>query len=294
MTKSNELLVTVGICVKNVENTIGEALEGVLGQDFSHEHMEIIIVDGNSQDNTISIIKEYLSKSAINTRFFTENIGLGNARQVVVDNASGKYIVWVDGDIILSPTYISKQVSFMELHPSIGVAVGSFGVIPEDNWVATLENIGYVLDSLRNSGKATSRPIGTEGSISRTKIMKANGFDRNIKGAQEDMDVTCRIKAAGWKFYITDAVLFEKQRRTWKALWKQHFWYGYGLHFVQHKNKGRKLLTDKSVDRIIISSLAYKLTHRKTVFLLPVNFVFKKTALIVGFISAHLDGYGHH
>ena len=124
-------------------------------------------------------------------------------------------------------------------------------------------------------------------------IRAVKGFDPRVKGAQEDVDASYRLSTAGWNFYITSAVLFERQRRTWKALWKQHNWYGYGLHFVQHKNKGKNIFSAKSVDRIILSFQAYRLTHKKIVFLLPLNFIFKKAALLAGYIMAHLNGYGH-
>lgn len=287
-------LVTIGLVVKNAEMTIREAVDSIIHQDFPYELMEIIVVDGQSQDKTLSIIKERLSKTTIKTKFFTENKGLGFARQLVVDNASGDYIVWVDGDILLSADYIKQQVDFMNRNPNVAIAVGSFGLLASDNWIATLENLNYVIDSLRHQGSTTLKLLGTEGAIFRVSaIRQVGGFDCTIKGAQEDIDVAYRIKKAGWVFCVTDAVFFEKQRTSWKDIWKQHFWYGYGLHFIQHKNKGRNLFYDKSVDRIIISSLAYKLTYRKIAFLLPLNFIFKKSALILGFVVAHMDGYGH-
>jgi glycosyltransferase involved in cell wall biosynthesis len=288
-------VLTIGLCVKNNEATIREAVNSIAVQDFSHELMEIIVVDGCSQDQTMRIIGEILSKTDIKIKVFSENQGLGFARQVVVDNALGKYILWVDGDIILSKNYIKQQADFMELHPEVAIAAGSFGLIPDDNWVAMLENICYVIDSLRYHGKTTSKLLGTEASIFRADAIRmAGGFDPDIKGAQEDRDLAYRIGSAGWKFYITNAMLCERQRRTWSALWKQYFWYGYGLHFSQHKNKGRNMMIDKSDDRIIISSQAYRLTYRKVVFLLPLNYIFKKTALLFGFLKAHMDGYGHN
>jgi len=287
-------IVTIGLCVKNDEETIKEAVNSIADQDFPHELMEIIVVDGCSKDQTLSIIKQILSNTDIKKRIFFENKGLGFARQIVVDNAIGKYILWVDGDIILSKDYVKQQVDFMERHPCVAIAVGSFGVMLNDNWVAILENIGYVIDSLRHHGRATSKLLGTEGSILRVKAVRmVGGFDPSIKGAHEDTDVAYRINSAGWKFHITNAMLYERQKRTWGALWKQHFWYGYGLHFAQHKNKGRNMFIDKPNDRIVISSQAYKLTHRKVVFLLPLNFIFRKTAELFGFLKAHMDGYGH-
>ncbi|MEM5867131.1 MAG: glycosyltransferase [Candidatus Aenigmatarchaeota archaeon] len=41
---------------------------------------------------------------------------------VVVKNASGKYIIWVDCDMILPKDHVQKQVEFMEQNPKVGIA----------------------------------------------------------------------------------------------------------------------------------------------------------------------------
>ena len=286
--------VTVGLCVKNNGSTVAEAVDSIINQCYPQESMEMIVVDGNSQDKTLSIINEKIQKTHIKYKIISERKGLGFARQMVVDNALGEYVIWVDGDIILAKDYIRRQVNFMDNHLDVGVVVGTYGLCPEDNLVATLENIGYFVNSLNSKEGPTTKLLGTEASCQRIKaIREAGGFDINIKGANEDMDLSYRIISKGWLLYENKAIFYEKQRRTWKELWKQHFWYGCGLHFILHKKSRGNLIQDRSVDRVIISSAAYRATHRKMVFLLPLNFIFKKAALLMGFISAHFNGYGH-
>ena len=48
--------------------------------------------------------------------------GLGVARQIVVDKACGKYIVWVDDDVTLPKDFVRKQVGYMEQNPHVGIA----------------------------------------------------------------------------------------------------------------------------------------------------------------------------
>ena len=287
-------VVTIGICVKNGEPTIREAINSVVDQDFPQELMEVIVSDGASQDKTLPIIRETLSKTLIPLKVFKEERNLSSARQKIVDNASGDYVLWLDGDVILSKSYIKQLENFMKNNPKAAIAVGRIGLLPNENWVALLESIGYVVESLKFVGNETYNLIGTRGSIFRVEAIKmVGGFDLQIKVSQEDTDVSYKIRSAGWKLFTTKTMFYERQRKTWRALWKRHSWYGYGLHFIQHKHKELKIFTNKTNDRIIFSSQAYKLTHRKVVFLLPLNFVFRKIALLFGFLKAHIDGYGH-
>ncbi|MCS7109776.1 MAG: glycosyltransferase [Candidatus Micrarchaeota archaeon] len=57
--------ITIGICTKNSEKTIGDTIHSILTQDFfkyhSMENVEIIVVDANSRDKTIEVIKNSLS-----------------------------------------------------------------------------------------------------------------------------------------------------------------------------------------------------------------------------------------
>ena len=86
--------VTVGLCVRNAETTIRQAIESILEQDFPCEFLELLVVDGNSEDKTLPIIKESLVHSNMKIEIFREREGLASARQIVVNNASGDYIVW--------------------------------------------------------------------------------------------------------------------------------------------------------------------------------------------------------
>jgi glycosyltransferase involved in cell wall biosynthesis len=103
--------VTIGIVVKNMENTILNAINSTFNQDYPHERIEIIVVDGYSIDKTVDILKLHLDINDIKYEIFFEKVGLGYARQIVVNNAKGKYIIWLDGDMILSKEYVKKMIT---------------------------------------------------------------------------------------------------------------------------------------------------------------------------------------
>ena len=291
--------VTIGLCVKNVEITVRKAIASIIHQDFPHACLEIIVVDGFSEDKTLSIVERSLQGSDIDYRVFKENEGLGPARQMVVDNALGKYIVWVDGDMDISKTFVRKQVEFMEENPSVGIAGGKYGLCLSNNLVADLENVVYAVDSVygeKGASKLGHLP-GTEGAIYRIEaIRQVGGFDTHIKGAAEDIELVSRLRTKGWRVAVTDEVFTESTRGSWISLWNQYFWYGYGGHYVFHKDCRIITLWKMTpmagfVAGLLRFSGAYKLTQRKIMLLLPIHYVFKRMAWFLGFVTAHANRY---
>ena len=287
-------MVTVGVCVKNSALTIRETIESIISQDYPHELMEIIVVDGYSSDGTVDIIKKILLNSDIKTRIFYENKGLGYARQIVVNNSIGDYIIWVDGDMILPRNFITKQVDFMLKNPKVGVAKARYSIAEKENLVSYLENVEFVV-AFNNTKNSQFRVLGTSGCIYRSSALKhVRGFDTKIRGVGEDMDIEYRLRRAGWKLCISSASFYEKRRRTWQELWEEYRWHGKGGAYIFKKyGKNADLFPRKSLFEILFSKLidsilAYRLLHHKKVFLLPLHYMFKRIAWIYGFLEGYL------
>jgi glycosyltransferase involved in cell wall biosynthesis len=288
---------TVGLCVKNSASTIEETVKSLVCQDFPHEKMEIIVVDGKSEDKTLSIIQKNLSKSDIQMRIYDDQgKGLGPARQIVADNARGMYIIWIDGDVVLPKNYVQKQVKFMDQNPRVGAAQGKWGISEAQSFVAALENLGEL------EHKYTDRnlhAIGTIRGIYRVKaIEQAGGFDNCIKGASEDLDLSHRIWKSGWLLAKSQVTLYHRFRETWRDLWREYSWWGYGDHYNSHKHSGLVIIWQmlpiiRAATGLLHAFTAYKLSHRKISFILPLHHFFKASAWWFGFLKSHIDGYGH-
>jgi glycosyltransferase involved in cell wall biosynthesis len=299
---SQTLVVTVGLCVKNGASIIKKAIDSLCRQTFPSQNTELIVVDGNSKDNTLRIIQQNLKADFGRVQIFQESSGLGIARQMVVQKASGKYIVWLDADMTLASDYLENQVSFMEQHPNVGIAGGRYNVHIGHGLAADLENIVYAVDSVYgqrgNASKFGYLP-GAEGAIYRVEAVRGvGGFDTRINGAAEDTEMAYRVKAAGWDLAVTDEKFTESTRASWQSLWNQYVWYGRGGHFIFHKDPASLSLWKMSplggfLAGILRSPGAYLLTHNKTFFLLPVHYTYKRIAWFCGFCDAHLTGYGH-
>lgn len=57
--EENKKIVSVVIPCRNEENYIGQCIESIINQSYGIENIEIIVVDGMSDDKTLDIIKKY-------------------------------------------------------------------------------------------------------------------------------------------------------------------------------------------------------------------------------------------
>jgi glycosyltransferase involved in cell wall biosynthesis len=257
--------------------------------------MEIVIVDDGSTDKTLEIVKAFATRANVITRVYSHNWkGIASARNVVVKESQGRYIIWVDGDMRLPPDHVKKQVEYMESNSKVGVAKACYGFISSNKIVAALEN-SRAFDLQPNSPKL----VGTGGSICRVKaVREVGGFDESIRGAGEDIDVLIRIMKKGWLISTTSALFYEQFKETWSSLWLQYYWWGYGAHYIWHKHRHAISIVVRLPLTAFLVGVArffrvYKLHRKITYLLLPIHEVYKNVAWCVGFAGSHNDRYGH-
>jgi len=293
-----KLKVTIGVCVRNCEDTIARTIKSVMHQTYPHELMEIIFVDDGSEDRTLSIIKKHVKKMDIKAKVFhTTWRGLGAARNTVVKNASGEYIIWVDGDEELERKFVEKQVKFLEANPKIGITVGIF-YLPKQNVIAKLEMLPFVINRItRINEKRFLKLPGTGGAAFRIQAIKqVGGFDETLKGAGEDIEIAYRIRKAGWLIGVTDARYYERRGnvKTLRELWNKYLWYGYGNYKVYVKHKGviepaKMTPLAGIIAGALYAAKAYPLIREKRLFLLlPATFFLKFAAWCIGFTLSSL------
>ncbi|HEY4270907.1 MAG TPA: glycosyltransferase [Candidatus Udaeobacter sp.] len=103
-------LVSILIPAYNAEPWIADTIQSALAQTWPRK--EIIVVDDGSDDRTLSIANEFLSRGVFVT--FQKNLGAAAARNKALSFCSGDYIQWLDADDILAPDKISRQMEFAE------------------------------------------------------------------------------------------------------------------------------------------------------------------------------------
>lgn len=96
-----EELISIIIPVYNVEEYLSVCLDSVLSQTY--KHIEIIVINDGSTDNSGNICDEYAKKDIRIKVFHQSNKGLAAARNIGLSHAQGKYIGFVDPDDLIAP-----------------------------------------------------------------------------------------------------------------------------------------------------------------------------------------------
>jgi len=100
-------VISIIIPVYNSERTIGRLLESIFRSSF--KEFEIIIVDGESTDSTLEIVKEFQVRI-----ISLKNVGPGKARNLGVKNAKYDQVMFFDSDVVVFEDTIEKAVETMK------------------------------------------------------------------------------------------------------------------------------------------------------------------------------------
>ena len=132
----------------------------------------------------------------------------------------------------------------------------------------------------------------------REALREVGGFDENMRGT-EDKDVILRIRKKGWALSVNEkAGFYHNCRESLREFWKEQAWFGSGNHYLNHKYGclnplWRSIPAGSFIYGLELATKSYRLTNRKTSFLIPPLLTFAKIAWWFGFITAHMNGYGH-
>ena len=111
-TKNNRLRVLPKVSVimttYNSEKTVVNAIRSVLSQ--SYQNIELVVVDDNSTDNTVSVVEKELKRAKRETKLIRskENNGTYFCRNVGIQVSTGAYITCHDSDDTASKLYVEK------------------------------------------------------------------------------------------------------------------------------------------------------------------------------------------
>lgn len=120
--KKPQKSLSIIILTYNVEKVIGACLDSVL--KYIKEDWEVIVIDNNSTDKTMEILKPLQGKQVQDDRIKIienkENLGFAGGNNLAVKEARGKYILFLNPDTIVEEKSISLPLEFIQKNSDVG------------------------------------------------------------------------------------------------------------------------------------------------------------------------------
>ena len=112
-------MVSVIVPAYNMAAYLAETLDSILASTYTN--IEVIVMDDGSTDNSYDIAKSYAIKDKRIKAYTKKNGGVSTARNAAISLAKGQYILPVDADNTIEPTFIEKAVETISSDPDIKV-----------------------------------------------------------------------------------------------------------------------------------------------------------------------------
>lgn len=152
----DEVKVSIITPVYNSGLFLERTIQSVIQQTYTH--WEWILVDDHSIDNSKEIITKYAEEDArIKSYFLNKNSGAGPARNIAIENASGRIIAFLDSDDIWKSDKLEKHVEFM-LKNKAAFSHTSYGFIDENDKI------------IHKTFKVSNKPVTYKDLLKRTEI----------------------------------------------------------------------------------------------------------------------------
>jgi len=157
--------------VYNTEKYLHRCIDSIISQTFSD--WELILVDDGSTDNSPGICDEYAQKDSRIKVIHKKNGGVSSARNVGLDNATGRFITFVDADDIIANDYLEYVSPYLIENTYRAVTISAVrmsndgelsaytsyndGEVPIDDFIKNLTHYvswGYFFDNeiIKNNG----------------------------------------------------------------------------------------------------------------------------------------------
>jgi len=172
----------------NAEKYISEAIDSIIGQSF-HD-WELIIVNDGSSDRTGEIILSYSDKR-IKYLKNDGNKGIIYSRKLMINEATGEYLAFIDSDDTALPGRLQKQALFLDNNPDY-VLCGTWGTLIDGN-STKIKSIKLVTehDEIRSSLLFSNTFIQSSIMIRRS-VFENESYSDEFPVA-EDYDLWCRL-----------------------------------------------------------------------------------------------------
>jgi glycosyltransferase involved in cell wall biosynthesis len=220
--------VSIIIPTYNSEITFAECLKGVRSQ--SYPFYEIVVVDNFSNDDTVRMAKEFGAK------IIQQKCNPALARNLGVVNSTGKYILFLDSDQVLSMSVIEECVKKCE-NEKVGMVSIPEVFIGRGFWSfcsATWKNCYSKVEKLY--GASENIATGIPRFFVKEQITRVGILDAVLLWG-EDYDLHNRLKKVGIKEVSCKSKLYHYEPTSIKNILLKNFRYGKSMPVFMQQTK---------------------------------------------------------
>lgn len=191
-------LVSVIMAVKNGERFVREALTSIYNQTY--QPFEVIVVDGHSEDNTLSIVNDFEPDRIIQQK----GEGISDAYNTGIKAANAEFISFLSSDDLWTPKKLHTQIEFMTNHREIMYTNSLIEFF--------LEPGSAIPHGFRRTLLDGPQPAKImENFVGRKEVFKKVGFFNTELSTAEDVDWFSRAQDLKIKSCIVKKVLLKKR-----------------------------------------------------------------------------------
>ncbi len=202
--------VSIIIPVYNRKEMMRKALEFLFNQNYPKENYEIIVVNDGSTDRTEEMVN-FLSPPCRLVYLHQDRKGPHIARNLGIENAQGKIIIFIDSDIFAPSNFINEHMRF---HRRFKNVIVSGPTVRTDKLKDVFSDIKRrkFRESLAWSGPSL---ITSNLSVKREFLLKTGGFDGEFVGmGWHDWELGLRLKKLGLKVKRNvEAIVYHYKRK---------------------------------------------------------------------------------
>lgn len=197
------------MAVKDGERYLKQAIESILAQSF--KDFEFIIIDDDSSDNSVDIVKSYRDPR-IKHMLNDKHLGLTASLNRGLDLAQGEYIARMDSDDISLAERFDEQVRYLDSHPD--VAVLGTGIRFIDEAGNPIEDVIFSSDhDLIKWDLCFYNPIAHPTVMIRAQVIReAGGYDPVLERSQ-DYDLWWRI-GSFWRLSNLEGIYVQLRKHA--------------------------------------------------------------------------------
>jgi len=205
--------ISVIVPCRNEEKYINGCLDSLISQDYPKEKMEILVVDGASEDNTEEIIKNYAEKYPFVKLFKNPKKITPVSMNIGIKNSRGEIVTKTDAHSVYQSDYISKCVNYLHEYEADAVGGVAKAVPPKNTLVA--QAVALTLGSFFGAGGSgfrtgVAKPAWADtafGICYRKNVFEKTGlYNENLAGSQ-DVELNLRLKRAGGKILLAPDIV---------------------------------------------------------------------------------------